>query len=277
MRFRLVTLSLILALCALSLAQKTFGQTYYVALGDSLATGYQPGDPTDTPNAGYGYADYLEAQLVKSRLGLQLVKLGCFGETTTSMIQGGMCSLDPAGDSQLDQAVNFLETHAQQVVLVTLDIGANDVDHCISTSGIDTTCIQTGFASVGSNLPWILRRLRQAAGPHTPIIGMNYYDPFLAAWALGKSGQALALQSLAATTDFNVLLGALYAVFNVPVADVAQAFRTYNLLPVPGENEPVDVFVVLAWTWMSLPTPDIHPTSAGYAAIAGAFASKISP
>ena len=44
------------------------------------------------------------------------------------------------------------------------------------------------------------------AGPHTLIVGMNYYDPFLAAWELGGNGQSLALQSLAAATDFNVLL-----------------------------------------------------------------------
>jgi hypothetical protein len=67
-------------------------------------------------------------------------------------------------------------------------------------------------------------------------------------------------------------------VFGIPVADVAQAFHIYNLLPVPGENVPVNVFLTLSWTYMSAPPPigpDVHPTPAGYAIIAGAFASKI--
>jgi lysophospholipase L1-like esterase len=187
------------------------------------------------------------------------------------MIQGGIC--DYGGGSQLDRAVSFLESH--QVVLVTLDIGANDVDHCVSVTAIDKACIEAGFASTSANLPWILRQLRKAAGPHTQIVGMNYYDPFLAAWELGGNGQSLALQSLAAATDFNVLLGAVYQAFDVPVADVARAFRIYNFLPVPGENVPVNVFLTLTWTWMSALTPDIHPNAAGYAVIAGAFASKI--
>jgi lysophospholipase L1-like esterase len=271
MQFRSLTLSFLLVLCGSTFAQATFGQTYYVSLGDSLAVGYQPTDPTDTEKV--GYADDIYAQLSKSVPGLSLVKLGCSGETTTSMIQGGICY--PPGNSQLDQAVSFLETHS--VALVTFDIGANDVDHCVTTTGIDNSCVQAGFASVGSNLPWILSRLREAA-PHTPIIGMNYYDPFLAAWVLGQSGQALALQSLGDATDFNVLLGALYGAFRVPVADVAQAFQTYNFLPVPGVNEPVNVFLILSWTYMGYPPPigpDIHPNASGYAAIAKAFESKI--
>jgi lysophospholipase L1-like esterase len=164
------------------------------------------------------------------------------------------------------------------VALVTLDIGANDVDGCVSPTTIDEACIQSGFGSVSANLPGILRQLRKAAGPNTLIVGMNYYDPFLAAWVLGGNGQALALESLAAATDFNVLLGAIYRLFDVPVADVAQAFRIYNFLPVPGENIPVNVFLTLAWTYMSAPPPigpDIHPNPAGYTAIAGAFVSKI--
>jgi lysophospholipase L1-like esterase len=274
MRIRLVTLTVFLMLCGLLFAHPAAAQTYYVALGDSLAVGYQPingGGPTSQ-----GYADDLYARYSTRIPGLTLAKLGCPGETTSSMVQGGVCANYPAGSSQLDVAVSFLQTH--QVALITLDIGANDVDHCVSSTTIDRTCLESGFASVSANLPLILRQLRKAASSHTLIVAMNYYDPFLAAWELGPAGQSLALQSLAAATDFNVLLGAIYRVFDVPVADVAQAFRIYNFLPVPGENVPVNVFLTLAWTYMSAPPPigpDIHPNAAGYLAIAGAFASKI--
>jgi lysophospholipase L1-like esterase len=274
MRIRLLTLSVVLTLCGTLLAHPAAAQTYYVALGDSLAVGYQPTDPTDSLKM--GYADDLYTQYRTHIPGLSLMKLGCIGETTASMIQGGACSNYPTGSSQLDAAIAFLASHT--VALITIDIGANDVDHCVTTTAIDKSCIESGFASVSGNLPYILRQLRKAAGPKTLIVGMNYYDPFLALWALGGNGPSLALQSLSAATDFNVILGAIYQVFGVPVADVAQAFRIYNFLPVPGENVPVNVFLTLAWTYMGAPAPlgpDIHPDAAGYAAIAGAFASKI--
>jgi lysophospholipase L1-like esterase len=275
MRTRFVNPAVFLIFCVSVLAPAAAAQTYYVALGDSLSVGYQPINGGLPPYQ--GYADDLKLQLSQTVPGLTLVKLGCIGETSTTMVQGGHCDNYPLGSSQLDAAVSFLQTH--QVALVTIDIGANDVDGCVSPTAIDTSCIQKGFQSVGANLPWILSQLRRAAGPHTAIVGMNYYDPFLAAWALGKAGQALALETLASATDFNVLLGAIYQAFHVPVADVAHAFRTYNFLPVPGENLPVNVFLILAWTYMGAPSPigpNIHPNAAGYAAIAGAFASKIS-
>jgi lysophospholipase L1-like esterase len=276
MRIRLLTLAVFLLLSGPLFGTAAAAQTYYIALGDSLAVGYQPIDKTDTLKQ--GYADDLIIPLSKSIPGLSLMKFGCSGETTTSMVQGGLCDNYPVGSSQLDAAVSFLQAHPQQVALVTLDIGANDVDGCVSSTTIDKSCIDAGFASVSANLPWILRQLRKAAGPKTLIVGMNYYDPFLAAWELGGNGQALALQSLTAATEFNVLLGSIYQVFGVPVADIAQAFRIYNFLPVPGENVPVNVFLTLAWTWMGAPAPigpDIHPNAAGYAVIASAFAAKI--
>ena len=94
------------------------------------------------------------------------------------MIKGGLC--DYGGDgNQLTAAVSFLQAHAGQVALVTLDIGANDVDGCVTVSplNIDQECIQRGVGCVSSNLPWILRRLRTAAG-NTPIVAMKSYNPF---------------------------------------------------------------------------------------------------
>jgi lysophospholipase L1-like esterase len=272
MRIRFFSLFILLTLSGVAPVRAGSGPTYYLALGDSLAQGVQwsaSGDILTTQ----GYVDDLYVQFKKNIPALVVEKLGCPGETTTSMIHGGIC---PDYPSQLEAAVSFLQTH--QVAFVTLDIGANDVDGCISASAIDSACVQAGLNSVGSNLPWILRELRSAAGPHTPIIAMNYYDPFLAAWALGGNGPTLALQSLEAATEFNLLLDAIYTAFGVPVADVAQAFRIYNFTPVPGENVPVNVFLTLAWTWMDAPPPfgpDIHPNGAGYAVIASAFAKKI--
>ncbi len=98
--------------------------TYYLALGDSLAQGVQPNAAGVSVVTRDGYADQVYATLHPSRPGLKLVKLGCPSETTTSMINGGICRYQ--GGSQLAAAVTFLQAHRGRVLLVTLDIGAND-------------------------------------------------------------------------------------------------------------------------------------------------------
>lgn len=136
--------------------------------------------------------------------------------------------------------MSFLQTH--KVGLVTLDIGANDIDNCISVTGIDMTCVKDGLTSVATNLPQILAELRNAAGSDTLIVAMNYYDPFLSAWELGPSGQALAVASLQATKGFNDILEHAYQAFAIPVADVASAYHIGDFTPVPPTNLPLNVF-----------------------------------
>jgi lysophospholipase L1-like esterase len=275
MRIRLVNLSVLVMLWGSALARAAEPPTYYLALGDSLAQGVQPSATGDVAT-NQGYADDLHALLRLREPGLVLAKLGCSGETTTTMILGGVCNYGEEG-SQLAAAVSFLKTH--HVSLVTLDIGANNIDQCISlTNGIDTNCVANGLQSVGIDLPQILTELRYAAGPDTLIVAMNYYDPFLAAWTLGPSGQALAVESLEAATDFNAILENVYQRFAIPVADVARAYRISNFVPVPEINLPVNVLLTLTWTWMDALAPvgpDIHPNPAGYAVIAGAFAKEM--
>jgi len=272
MKARFVSFSVLVILLG-SVFAHAAQPTYYLALGDSLAQGVQPSATGDVIT-NQGYADDLYALLRVHRPSLHLVKLGCPGETTTSMMVGGIC---PYGEgNQLAAAVNFLQTH--QVALVTLDIGANDVDGCISVTGIDRTCLTDGLTSVGTNLPQILAALRTAAGPDTPIVAMNYYDPFLAAWSLGPAGQTLAEASLKATKIFNRELKSAYQAFGVPIADVAYAYRISDFTNVPVVNLPLNVFLTLSWTWMAAPPPlgpDIHPNAIGYAVIADAFAHKI--
>jgi len=272
MRIRLFHLLVLVVLCA-PVFSYAAQPTYYLALGDSLAIGVQPSVKGDV-STNQGYADDLYALLHTRQPNLSLVKLGCSGETTMTMIDGGICPY--AAGSQLAAAVAFLQTHP--VGLVTLDIGANDIDHCISVTGIDATCVKDALQSVGANLPVILGALRTAAGPDTQIVAMNYYDPFLAAWTLGTSGQALAAASLKATKVFNGLLKNEYQAFAIPVANVAHAYRIGDTTSVPVLNVPLNVFLTLSWTWMGAPAPfgpDIHPNAVGYAVIAGAFAEKV--
>ncbi len=246
---------------------------YYLALGDSLAQGVQPSRTGVLVETSQGYVDDLFGLYRLGHPGLRLAKLGCSGETTRTMLIGGDCAY-PLG-SQLAQAVDFLRTH--RVALITLTIGGDNILHCISTAGIDQTCLANGVTQVGTDLPQILQALRVAA-PGVPIVAMNYYDPFLAAWVLGPTGPVLAVASQQATLGLNALLQNLYEGFGVSVADVARAFRLTDFNNAAPFHVPVNVLVALSWTWMAAPAPigpDIHPNAFGYAVIAGAFVKTI--
>lgn len=248
---------------------------YYLALGDSLAQGVQPDAQGRNVLTRQGYADDLYALERHQVHGLKLVKLGCPGERTGSMIAGGVCNDAYARGNQLDDAVAFLQSH--RVALVTIDIGSNDVDRCVQGTSVDTACVAGGVASVEQNLPVILSELH-AASPSTRIVAMNYYDPFLAAWLEGDAGQALAQQSVQLTTTFNGVLAQIYGRAGIRVADVAGAFMTTKTTTVPLVKLPVDVATICTLTWMCKPPPvgpNIHANRAGYALIAGAFAKTV--
>ena len=107
--------------------------TYYLALGDSLAQGVQPDAAGASVETQDGYPDQVYAALRPSHPTLKLVKLGCPGETTSTMINGGICRYP--GGSQLKAAVAFLHAHRGRVLLVTIDIGANDPEDCAGQPG----------------------------------------------------------------------------------------------------------------------------------------------
>jgi len=93
-------------------AQAKAPPVYYLALGDSLAQGVQPnaaGISVETPD---GYPDQVYAALRRSHPTLRLVKLGCPGETTVTMINGGICHY--GSGSQLKAAEAFLQQHRAQ-------------------------------------------------------------------------------------------------------------------------------------------------------------------
>jgi lysophospholipase L1-like esterase len=273
MQRRLISLAILATLWATSSAYANGAPEYYLALGDSLSVGVQPSLNGTDVKTNQGYADDLYA-FYRSRVpGLRLAKLGCSGETVATMLfGGGPCY---TGGTQLDAAMAFLRSH--QVAFITLDIGANDVDTCISPQGVDDSCVQDGINAVLLDLPPILAALRTVA-PEVPIFAMNYYDPFLGLWRFGPLGQQIAMKSLPGALAFNSVLAEVYNTFGVPVADVAAAFHMTDSTPVPLADVPVNVFLTLAWTWMAAPPPigpNVHPNAFGYAVIAGAFVRKI--
>jgi lysophospholipase L1-like esterase len=261
---------------ATSNASDDHAKLYYVSVGDSLAAGVQPiGDPENLYRTANGYAEQLLA-IGRARLPkLSLVKLGCPGETTASMIGGGICSY-PHG-SQLDEAVSFLHAHRNHVAFVTIDIGANDFP-CN-----EAKCVPEGVASILANLPGILDDLRTAAGPGVPIVGMTLYNPFLAAWLMGAEGQAYAVYAETALMGpIDAMLRGIFQAAGADVADVEGAFSSTDfttLVDLPGAGTvPLNVARICTWTWVCAPPPlgpNNHANHDGYAVIARAFADTL--
>ncbi|MFJ3902981.1 SGNH/GDSL hydrolase family protein [Streptomyces sp. NPDC090025] len=257
-------------------ARAAASESYYLSLGDSLSTGYQPGlGDTDE-----GYADRLHQVLKAFRPGLKLVKLGCTGETANTFVNGGKCAYGDA-DSQLDAAVDFLRAHPGKVSYVTLNIGANDINACVRPNGVDTTCLTSAMQGVAANLTRITQTLKEAgaAGTVTPrYVGMGTFDPLLAAWLRGPAGQEQARQSVQLVAGFNALESGVYRKAGFGVVDADRLWHTADFTHTVTLRDfgtvPVNVGLVCSLTTMCT-KGDLHPTPAGYAYIAAAFAVEI--
>ncbi len=264
---------------------------YYVSLGTSLSVGVQPNSSGIPLLTGDGYADKLFASIKPAfdaagaqALELQLIKLGCPGETLDKMTNGGSCPY--VEGSQLDAVVAFLTANTGKVHLVTIDMGGNDFRNggCIGTT-VDLNCANAVSAQISTDLAAVLATLRNAAGPDTSIVGMNYYNPYLASWLQDAAGQTLAVESAQAVGVLNGFLGTTYATEGMPLADVAAAFESDNFvtmvsssLPPPNDVLPVNVANICLLTYMcDLPPvgPDIHANAAGYGLIADTFAAVL--
>jgi lysophospholipase L1-like esterase len=251
--------------------------TYYLALGDSLSVGYQPAHGTlpagDTSD---GYTDDLYQQLKLRDPGLVLVKLGCSGETTGTMINGGICSY-PGYGSQLKAAEAFLAAEGTAVKYLTIDIGANDVDSCAPGGSISPSCVAKGLGTIGQNLVTILGGLRAADGGKPQSVGMSYYDPFLEFWLTGTTGQTAAVASVSLLAGLNSELATEFSSFGFKSADVANAFKTGNFGQVsndpPYGRIPINVRYICTYTYMCS-VQNIHANHTGYQLIAAVFLPK---
>lgn len=277
-----------------------------VSMGTSVAAGFLPRplcilDPTnpaieppcdllfDRPTSRSPGDRLIQLLAAEDGETLELIKLGCGGETTAQMIDGVGSLCYDGTESQLERAESILIEHGDRVRLLTIDVGVNDVISCIDGSGgtvvVDEACLLApdgAIAQVAENLATILWRLRGAASEDTLIIGMNYYNPYLAAYVLDPTnGAALAAQTGLLVRIFNEdVLAAVYGAFGIRVADVATAFQTEHTSPTSfaplGGEVPTNVAMACRLTNMCGinrgVVNDIHPTPVGYSLIAAAFA-----
>lgn len=264
---------------------------YYLALGDSLSQGVQPDVRGVSLETDQGYPDQLFAIERRQIPSLKLVKLGCPGDTTTSMLTGHgneanakLFDCARTGGSQVKAAALFLRGHHRpgEVALVTVDIGANDVYGCVAPGVNVGKCVTAGEASIKRNLPPILRGVKQAAPAGTVLAGMTLYDPVLSGYFnASASVRALAAASVTFLKAINGEITAANRAAGYKTADVAGAFRSYDGaidVSYNGQRVPVNVARVCSWTWACTPPPsgpNIHANKNGYAVIARAFARVI--
>ncbi len=206
---------------------------HYLALGDSLAFGFQPnGDFT------HGYVDDL-FQIIQSEGVNDKTNLGCPGETSSTFINGG-CPFAPSGSpAQLTAALAFLQANAGKVSPITLDIGANDVlgDTTITPSGctVNRTKFDADLATLNTNLTGtILPDLKAALTINGRVTGdlvlMNYYDPL----------QNICPNTVHFTQRLNAVLTADTKAFGFFIVNV---FGAFGGAATPNPN-------ICTYTWM---------------------------
>ena len=280
-RKRLVALLVIAASFAAVPAANAAGtftgpKDYYVAVGDSLAFGYQqaklnnslPPNPftysASLFNTGY-VDDFATAMHASGPNPTQTVNFGCPGETSSTLLNatnattgcttfGGLpIHQNHPGTTQIAAAVSFLNSHANQTSPVTLDIGANDLLAVIRGCAGDPACIQAAapaaIGAVAQNTGIALAQLK-AAAPRAKIIVLGLYNPTFTL----PGGDQL-------TQFFNATIAQVAASQGAAFAD---PFNTIN----HGAAYPNEAASVCSQIAICTPLQDIHPFDNGYQAIA---------
>ena len=248
-----------IGLAAPTQAAGTEATAWYLAIGDSVSKGLQPGLGIDPDGGLTGQVlDHLQASNDKYKQR----NLACHvTETSADMIHGGDCAYEEG--SQLAQAVVFLRAHSDTTGVVTLTIGGNDVSPCLGAGDLTAiqVCIGQRLQQLAANLSRILHAVHEAA-PNAIVIVGNYYNPYVIHPTLG----ALTVQAASA---LNAVIAQVAGAYGDPVADVAHEFHSAPEYPIAEAQ---------AWvcqhTWMCA-IGNIHPRSSGYDLLADAFIAKL--
>jgi lysophospholipase L1-like esterase len=230
----------------------------YLALGDSVPFGFYNADPSvyaDPANL-VGYPELLAAEAH-----LRLTNASCPGETTGSF-------QDPAADvykcegpagyrtnfplhvgypgSQLAFALHYLRT-TEDVRLVTLQIGANDVFRCQATTADQCTSPaeqQAVAATVHENIETILTALREQGHYGGRVVVVDYY--------------ALDYADPVTTGEIAAVDAAIDRAAHDRGARVASGFLAFEPIAVAeggGDSRAAGLV---------RPAPDVHPTPSGH-------------
>lgn len=226
---------------------------FYLALGDSLSAGYQP-DPAISWAHGWVYQ---LRDILAKRAPTELTDLAIGGECTATFIRGGLSRGCPTkavtSPSQMAEAVSYIKAHSDQVKLITVEVGGDNLYGHMTAFLKDTPAqgqalLQGLFPPLGSDWTTIFTTLRQAC-MSCEIIAVDQYNPIPA----GTTKADVAL----ATTTYNGLLKQVTASLHIRLADVYTPFFGHEIL----------------YTWIA--RGDIHANTAGYAVMAKTVAGLI--
>ena len=259
-------------------AKRQKATPFYLAIGDSLAAGYQPGRGLTNE----GYVNDIRRTFADRLGGLRLHNVACVGETSRALITGQHSACRYAAGSQLDAALAFIARHPGRIAFVTIDVGTNDLfGHCLTRRGVfKRSCVVLVLPRVERRLSRISRTLRSALGANVPIASMTYFDPLLGLW-LVRGGKPLSRISVRAMKTANRGFTRVYERVHVLNADVAATFRIgdfHHTVKLPGLGRlPVNVANTCRWTWFCSARHfgDPHPRRSGYHKIAHTFSRKL--
>lgn len=281
----LCTLALVAALALPPAAGAAAKSQYYVSLGDSYATGYQPTSKSGGTRNGFAYQ--LPGLAAKRGYKLKLVNFGCGGATTTSILKEKLkakakCKGPGApaySGTQIAAAERFLRRHKGEVGLITVSIGGNDVTSCArAANAVD--CVGTAIPKLEKNVTTLLKRLRKAGGSKVRIVGITYPDVILGAWVGENANQDLARLSVAAFQSLmNPALKKAYEGAGGKFVDVTAETGAYTPLEQttdlpPYGPIPTAVAEVCRLSYYCT-VRDIHATTEGYRIIAAMIAETL--
>jgi len=235
--------------------------TRYLALGDSIAFGY---NPLVVPVNLDKYVGYPE--IVSDSIHRKVANASCFGESSGSFLVLGAPDTGCAqwraslplyvsySGTQMQYALDYLQANLKKTDLITIDIGVNDLGVLLASCNDNLTCASAGLpstlAAYAENLTTIFGGIR-AAGYTGPIVAVtpyavNYDDPVEVSGLIALDG----------------VLAQVASAFDVQVADAFDAFLAADV-PYAGDS-------CAAGLLIKLPngTCDIHPSLAGQTLIA---------
>jgi lysophospholipase L1-like esterase len=260
-------LALVTALAASAAAGPVYQAplAYYLALGDSLAYGLQPGKvAAGLPPSGFrtGFVDVFAVRLWKLSPTIKVVNYGCPGESTVTFTAGGCPWVtgrhllhDPYNGSQMSAALAFVKAHPNRVGPITITLWSNDVIALSKVCKGNLACVQAraprALGAFATRLGSILRRLREAEPQAEIVVTGSWND---------NGSQLAETNPLFQSLDSTISRAAQGA--RARFADIRPAFN-------PPGGIAKERARLCAYTFICS-QGDGHPTDVGYRAIAAA-------